>query len=223
MTLTVSKPALNLREFLARLAGLEQRMPKPLVRLDFTNLIENGGFDVGLAGWTNNSSGTGTASASSGIATLSYGGGGNVGRIDQSILNLSAHSRAVLQFTVLSRVAYVEFGGIGLGTFNPDVLTLGVTPLNSAPSVRFNPSSAGSGDLTIDNVSLWEADPADNAPWLRLAPGYRVGNSGMIVRDGIILHPSDYTEITRDNQTFIKPIVAPGHDTEFSIWAEVAR
>ncbi|WP_435988526.1 hypothetical protein [Sulfitobacter sp. SH24] len=222
MTFRAVKNALHLREIAARVMGLERRVKEPLVRFDFTNLIENGGFDadavwVKEAGWTIS--------------------GGQAHHATGSLHNIQQPVKIPGNIWLKASVGITAISGTG---WNPSFYVNGV---NRAPGFNNNGSTTGTlsenfssgnsgvsnfgfrqgngGTASIDNFSVWEADPADDAPWLRLKYGYSVGKTGMIVRDGLILHPSEYTEITRDGQTFIKPLVAPGHDTEFSIWAGV--
>ena len=209
-----TSPALNLREKLAELAGLKQRVSPDLVRCDFTNLVTNGGFDTDTD-WTK---GTGWT-IGSGVATKAAG---TAAGLDQSIdLALGKAVRVSIGLTVSAGTFTPQLiGGTTVsGTARTTTGTYAETLRSNAAasSLRILANSAGAG--TLDNVSAWLCDPSDDAPWLRLPYGYKVGQRGMIVRDGVILHPSDYTEITDSGQTFIKPIVAPGVSTEFSIWA----
>ena len=208
-----TSPALNLREKLAELAGLKQRVSPDLVRCDFTNLVTNGGFDTDTdwtkeTGWT---IGSGVAS-SDGTQTVT------------SLLTSTAAPVVGLAYVVKFDITARSAGSLnvrlgetststvsGVATYTYTITASSTQPFSALASSTF----VGS----IDNVSLYEADPSDDAPWLRLPYGYKVGQRGMIVRDGVVLHPSDYTEITDSGQTWIKPITAPGVSTEFSIWA----
>ena len=221
-----TSPALNLREKLAELAGLKQRVSPDLVRCDFGNLVTNGTFDTDTTGWT----------AQSGD-TISI----DTGRLKVEDTNGAG---AGLAYQIIStgggRSYHVGYGS-ELGTATQTRVYTGTTAANGSSKIAIDNSdnSAGTIDFVaeanatyislvaqttsahsfFDNVYIYETDPSDDAPWLRLPYGYKVGKRGMIVRDGVILHPSDYTEITDSGQTFIKPIVAPGASTEFSIWA----
>ena len=205
-----TSPALNLREKLAELAGLKQRVSPDLVRVDFTNLVTNGGFDTDTD-WTKGTGWTiGSGVASAGTGELSQ-------ETDPSITQARTY---LVGFTTSGRTVGTLAPALGgtAGTAQSTNATFSEAIVaGSDTDLAFVPASSFDGD--VDNVSLYEADPSDDAPWLRLPYGYKVGKRGMIVRDGVVLHPSDYTEITDSGQTFIKPIVAPGASTEFSIWA----
>jgi len=216
-----TSPALNLREKLAELAGLKQRVSPDLVRCDFTNLVTNGTFDTDVTSWTASGSGDITFSSVSSKMEIVRGAGGVAGYPYQSVSTVVGLRYLVSAdvvgtsavFNVGTAVGTVNYGSITALLPDPDAFT-------ATTSTVFLSSWANtSSTSTLDNVSLYEADPSDDAPWLRLPYGYKVGQRGMIVRDGVVLHPSDYTEITDSGQTWIKPIVAPGASTEFSIWA----
>ena len=227
-----TSPALNLREKLAELAGLKQRVSPDLVRCDFTNLVTNGDFTTDITGWTDPTDARSTASFQSGkLRVTNAGSGGGFGYAYQSVSGLKSGANHLVKWSVTnpgtlyttraylgssegsatyaSTAAAVTGEQTLLFTPNATSLLLGLQVFTSTLSIS----------MDFDDVSIWEADPSDDAPWLRLPYGYKVGKRGMIVRDGVILHPSDYTEITDSGQTFIKPIVAPGASTEFSIWA----
>ena len=215
-----TSPALNLREKLAELAGLKQRVSPDLVRCDFTNLVTNGGFDTDVTSWTANGSGDITFSAVSGVMEIVRGAGSTAGLPYQAITTVIG-KRYKLTGTVSGAGVVVRadpsaIAGGGYGSLTTSGSIEFVATTTTAYVAAWGNAST---TVSIDNITLYEADPSDDAPWLRLPYGYKVGTRGMIVRDGVILHPSDYTEITDSGQTFIKPIVAPGASTEFSIWA----
>ena len=206
---------LNLREKLAELTGLKQRVSPDLVRCDFTNLVTNGTFDTDTD-WTKGANWT----IGSGVATKAAGG------LNETLFQNQTHIKDGRYYSITVTLSGRTAGGVSVvftnsalgaviaadGTYTRQGYDSGVNE-----AVLFLPSPLFDGDL--DNVSLYEADPSDDAPWLRLPFGYKVGTSGRVVRDGLILHPSDYTEITDSGQTFIKPLVAPSVSTQFSIWA----
>ena len=219
---TLTTPALNLREMLARVRGLERRASSDLVRCDFTNLVTNGTFDADIVGWT----------ASNSILTNPSG---RISVADAGINSCANQSPPVtrgykyaLSVELISETAATSIfvgsleNSVQNDIVNDTSVSIGVT-VNNFYSITnvctISLVATSTGTSVFDNVSLYEADPSDDAPWLRLPYGYKVGKRGMIVRDGVVLHPSDYTEITDSGQTFIKPIVAPGASTEFSIWA----
>ena len=209
-----TSPALNLREKLAELAGLKQRVSPDLVRVDFGNLVTNGTFDTDTdwtkeTGWT---IGSGVATGVAGTATFlknPY----PIGVVPSASYLFTGTLTGVAGGIIPHLGGTVGTTYTGDGTFS-DLMRFGTDSTYGAAIWK-----GSTGAATVDNVSLYEADPSDDAPWLRLPYGYKVGTRGMIVRDGVVLHPSDYTEITDSGQTFIKPIVAPGVSTEFSIWA----
>jgi len=221
-----TSPALNLREKLAEFAGLKQRVSPDLVRCDFGNLVTNGTFDTDIVGWTamnatlSNPSGR-ISVADAGVSSAAYQNV-KVREGSRLLLGVELVSETVAGSPVYAQNSPNVVGNnllsltvtVGTSTEAFSVGTLGVTK-----EITLSLVSVGAGTSVFDNVSLYEADPSDDAPWLRLPYGYKVGQRGMIVRDGVVLHPSDYTEITDSGQTWIKPIVAPGASTEFSIWA----
>jgi len=219
-----TSPALNLREKLAELAGLKQRVSPDLVRCDFTNLVTNGTFDTSVVGWTANAATLSIASSKLRITNTTTGFGLAYRSLNDFIENGRSYQISLFE------TGFTADGKFGIGT-SATGEELGATTLGSVDqTLNFTAQASTFVDVVISNsgistyaefdqFSLYEADPSDDAPWLRLPYGYKVGQRGMIVRDGVVLHPSDYTEITDSGQTFIKPIVAPGASTEFSIWA----
>jgi hypothetical protein len=122
-------------------------------------LVANGGFATNdLTSWDDISLGTGTVDASSGSAVLSYTDSNNRGRIQQSITH-NAGATLSITFTVSgSRDAYLSVmsesyvAGAGTHTFT-------VNPSLSNRVIFIQPAASGSGDLTIDNISVRLADP----------------------------------------------------------------
>ena len=210
---TLTTPALNLREMLARVRGLERRASSDLVRVDFTNLVTNGTFDTDTTGWTASNV---TAVVSAGVVTVTNSGAANASLARSQAVTPGKRYALLgtpVDGTGVARIyAGADFFGVGSSG-------IAFTAVSASAGLFLMSFGADGTNATFDNITLYEADPSDDAPWLRLPYGYKVGQRGMIVRDGVVLHPSDYTEITDSGQTFIKPIVAPGVSTEFSIWA----
>ena len=189
-----------------------------LVRSDYSNLVTNGDFATDTdwtkgTGWTIGSgvaSSDGTQTSTQNLTQPSA-----IGRFP-----VGTHYSLTYTITAISAglITSVGIAGASDGTDRSSTGTysFGATSLNSSGSVNISANLDFVG--SVDNFIVYEADPSDDAPWLRLPYGYTVGRYGMIVRDGVVLHPSDYTEITNSGQTFIKPIVAPGVSTEFSVW-----
>ena len=221
-----TSPALNLREKLAELAGLKQRVSPDLVRCDFGNLVTNGGFDTDIVGWTAFSNAT--LALNAGRLEVTSDAGFTIGCGSAPITTEVGKTYVLTVDTILgtssSHQVWVGTDGTTASQHNSGNITsttsYSATFVATATTHYVNLiANTDGGTSLFDNVSIHEADPSDDAPWLRLPYGYKVGQRGMIVRDGVVLHPSDYTEITDSGQTWIKPIVAPGVSTEFSIWA----
>ena len=218
MTVNTVSPAIISRAEFNLNAG--QTKTPQLVRMDFTNLVTNGGFDTDVVGWTANGSGDITFSSVSSKMEIVRGAGGVAGYPYQEVGLVEGRKYLVSAEVVGAGAVFhagtslggLEYGQITAAAPDPDAFTA------TTASVFLVSWANTSSTSTLDNVTLYEADPSDDAPWLRLPYGYSVGRTGWIVRDGVILHPSDYTEVKDSGQTWIKPLVAPGVSTEFSIW-----
>ena len=224
MTVDFQKEAIQLRSELAMIRGLLHQMPSKLEPFPFTNLVQNGGFDVGVTGWTPGNGATLTT-ASGQLQITSSGSG--YGQAKTQIGTVTGRRYAV---TATRSNGYIGVGSTdgAVNLYNNGYSAAPVdgafTTTGSMVHVLLQNDSTASVARTWDNVSLWEADPADDAPWLRLPFGYSVKEcGGFVVRDGDILHPPEWEEINRCGQRFIKPLVAPGHDTDFLIFAGVAK
>ena len=227
MTVNTVSPAIISRAEFNRNAG--QTKTPQLVRMDFTNLVTNGTFDTDIVGWTSVS---GTQAFASGRLRLT----------DPAAMSYqSAATSAGRRYTVSldkfvtvdapnSAAIYLDIDGVYGSSFASlsgtngvdETITLPFNAVSSSTFLQLRQNTGTAGYVEFDNVSLYEADPSDDAPWLRLPYGYSVGRTGMIVRDGVILHPSDYSEVKDSGQTWIKPLVAPGVSTEFSIWGSAS-
>ena len=222
MTVNTVSPAIISRAEFNLNAG--QTKTPQLVRMDFTNLVTNGGFDTDIVGWIANGSGDTTFSYVSGKMEIVRGVGSAAGHPYQEI-NISRGRRYLVSAEVVGATGLFNTGTLKGGTEYGQITA--AAPASDAFTAItesvFLASWCGTSDTsTLDNVSLYEADPSDDAPWLRLPYGYSVGRTGMIVRDGVILHPSDYSEVKDSGQTWIKPLVSPGVSTEFSIWGSAS-
>ena len=198
MTVNTVSPAIISRAEFNRNAG--QTKTPQLVRMDFGNLVTNGGFDTDTTGWT---AVTATLTVDTNRLKIT-----NIGAVFG--VAYQAFTTVVGKTYVLSvdrtdgtagGLVYVGTSAQGsqlvagslIGT-GSHTYTFTATTTTSYVSL-FN-TNATDGTGFYDNTTIYEADPSDDAPWLRLPYGYKVGTRGMIVRDGVILHPSDYTEIT---------------------------
>ena len=213
MTVNTVSPAIISRAEFNRNAG--QTKTPQLVRMDFGNLLTNGGFDTDTD-WTK---GTGWTIAA-GVADCDGTQGGNtdLSQTIGSALKLGVNYLLSADLTQSAGTVFPRLGGTDGTTYSATgSISDALKPDDaSTTNILFRANSTFVG--TLDNVSIYEADPSDDAPWLRLPYGYSVGRTGMIVRDGVVLHPSDYSEVKDSGQTWIKPLVAPGVSTEFSIW-----
>jgi len=227
MTVNTVSPAIISRAEFNLNAG--QTKTPQLVRMDFTNLVTNGDFTTNTTGWTAVNA---TLSVVSGAMRVADNG---VASAAYQAVTLVVGKTYTLTFDLIATSSGNAPYGIGTGVPNGSSTVVGGTEYTTSGNgqytitfvatastmyATFGSLSAESADY--DNITIHEADPSDDAPWLRLPYGYSVGRTGMIVRDGVILHPSDYTEIKDSGQTWIKPIVAPGVSTEFSIWGSTA-
>ena len=218
MTVNTVSPAIISRAEFNLNAG--QKQNPQLVRMDFTNLVTNGGFDTDTTGWTALGS-PATFAVQSG--RLRFTAVNNNDGFKQTITTKSGAS-------YLLTFDYEQNAGDTIYDANTGILWDGGASISGTGSISHVFVGSGSDDFTtleggannadyfFDDFKIYEVDPSDDAPWLRLPYGYSVGRTGWIVRDGVVLHPSDYTEVKDSGQTWIKPLVAPGVSTEFSIW-----
>ena len=212
MTADIRYDAQFLREFMARVEQFMQVQPAPLVRVDFANLLTNGTFDAD-SDWTK---GTGWTIAA-GVATHAAGASSSLFQKPNSIIK-GRNYRVGVDLTVSAGTVELWLGNSLISSNTATGSYSGAVVSNGSTFNRVFLFGGSTFSGTGDNISVWEADPSDDAPWLRLPFGHKIGKHGMIIRDGDVLHPADYEEITDSGQTFIKPIVAPGASTEFSIW-----
>ena len=209
---TITMPEIDLRALAARDAVRERDAPKHRLWLpEYTNLVQNGGFD------------SDTVWEKAGVWTIT-GGVAYRSAASTTPLKQSALMSVGLHYSVTYSISDITTGTLTsrLGdtllttrSTNGTFSEAGTASLNG--DLAFVQTSVFDGDL--DNVSLWEANPDNNAPWLRLPPGFK---PYQVVRDGVYLHQTDYH--VRQNgpyQYFVEPIAAPGVATRFAIEAEV--
>ena len=230
MTVNTVSPAIISRAEFNLNAG--QTKTPQLVRMDFTNLVTNGTFDTDLTGWTVDTASNGSVSQSTSAALVTSNGGTGYPGLIQATTTVVGKTYTVSAdwasnttgfwirktdgTTVTSTLNTTNGESNNKAASGSALFSFEATSATSHITIFAEQNDAGS--FLVDNVTLYEADPSDDAPWLRLPYGYSVGRTGMIVRDGVILHPSDYTEVKDSGQTWIKPLVSPGASTEFSIW-----
>jgi hypothetical protein len=217
---TLSTPAVNLRSEIAETQGLRRSIKPGLRRVAFANLVTNGDFATDTD-WTK---GTGWT-ISGGVANAAAGTGSGMTQDVDSLKSGRSYwiqaSYAVSAGTVQPVLAGNNSGDVGGATVSTTEVNAQVlTATSNTFGVRMFKGGAGAG--TVDDIAVWEADPSDDAPWLRLPAGYQLGDAGRVVRDGLELMDGDFTEILTgigDNlQAFIKPTTAPGVSTKFNVW-----
>jgi hypothetical protein len=212
MTVIVSKPAVNLREELASLrnqGGYQEQ------QFWFENLVTNGTF----AADTNWTKGTGWTIAA-GVAThVGSTTGALVGPLTSNVSRSYWYSLVVSNWT--AGYSTFGFGGVTSGAINSDGTKTGlVTATGSGTTVTLNGVTTFAAD--IDDISVYEADPSDSAPWYLMQKGWkpkRVYVDGLLVKEGAA---EDYTVITDGFNYWVKPTVAPGVSTRTCITGELA-
>lgn len=128
-------------------------------------LITNGDFATNdLTGWTDASVGSGTVSAATGSAVLTYVDSSNLGAISQGLVHATGDELTV-KFTVTgARSVFVQLGGVNQnsGIFAPGtyIVTFVSTAANQTLVFR---ATSGTGDLTLDNISV-KIGSADRSP-----------------------------------------------------------
>jgi hypothetical protein len=222
---SITKPAINLRSELASLKKDPGANPS-LARFNFSNLVINGDGNT-ITGWDDLSTGTGTAASVDGEFEIVRFNSSNRGILEQGPKTLVGKQYNIKVEKVSGPIISVGVG-TSSGSFGLllEQLSIGINNYSfvAETSVSYlNFRGISDGTVYFDNVSLWEADPADDAPWLRLPFGYRVMQGenihpqASVQRDGSLLFPEDFTEIWRNGQSFIKPNTAPGASTKFSV------
>lgn len=211
--MTTTSPARNMAEMSARLTALEAKnldlSKRVLTPFGFENLVTNGGFDADTD-WTK---GTGWTIAA-GVATHATGAASSLTQTG-SVIN----RYYTAQVTVSGRTTgdlFAYFGTTLSSVFATNT-TSSVSDLQQG-NTNFSIYATSPFDGSVDNVSLWNADASDSAPWLPLRAGYKVGNFGIVTRDGVVLEPDEYEEILWNGLYHIKPVTAPGASTTFRIW-----
>jgi hypothetical protein len=113
-------------------------------------LVTNGDFSNGLTGWTNSSTGTGTATVLGGQLYLYRLDASNAGKVLQSIG--SAQKTYRVSFTVVSGTAFVSLSGSG-GNYSAGTYSFYWVPVG--PSL-FLENPANGTTCVLDNISVKE-------------------------------------------------------------------
>ena len=212
MGVVISKPAINLREQLTELKatqGYEEQ------QFHFDGLVTNGTFDTDLTGWTDNSEGSGSTSWSSGVAVLTNGGSTNDEGVIYQTLTTVTGSTYVLEVDRPSGSVIAQIGTGGAGSSNiyqsnngtgSIVHTFVATSTATIVTLRnFN----NTGDSQVDNVSVYEVDPADDKVIHTMPKGWKplhVFEDGALQREGSAY---DYTVEYDGFNYIVKETVAP--------------
>jgi len=203
MGVVISKPAINLREQLTELKaqqGYEER------QFHFDNLVTNGTFDTDTdwtkgTGWTINTT-TGRAEHSGtsfGNLTPTVSVGLMAGRKYEATINVVAKDAGSIFFYWDNTAQYQS------------TLTTGVTTFQFVPAVDNSNISVGTGidNVEIDNVSVYEIDPADDKVIHTMPKGWKplhVFEDGALQREGSAY---DYTVEYDGFNYIVKETVAP--------------
>jgi hypothetical protein len=204
MGVVISKPAINLREQLTELKaqqGYEQK------QFHFDNLVTNGTFDTDTDwtfvsfGWTINTA-TGRAEhsgASFGNLTPSVNVGLKAGRKYEASINVLAKDGGTIYFYWDNTAQFQSIN------------TAGVTTIQFVPAVDNSNIAIGTGvdNVEIDNISVYEIDPADNKVIHTMPKGWKplhVFEDGALQREGSAY---DYTVEYDGFNYIVKETVAP--------------
>lgn len=231
MVAQITEKAYFLRSELSAIREVSRRMPANVARIPAkVSGIPNGGFDAGVVGWDIADAATTTRAVVSGALRIVAGSG--AGRVNSPKIKLIVGAKYKLQLETTEKASsmdsFAHLGSTPGGNQYAANLTTGapiglssVSFYSAWPDFWLQLGAVTGKTVSYDNISLWEVDPSDNAPWIRLPFGQRVGKLGLINRDGFPLMASDYEEITRAGQSFIKPIVAPGVNTGFDVYCGI--
>ena len=204
MGVVISKPAINLREQLTELKaqqGYEER------QFHFDNLVTNGTFDTDTdwtfvnSGWSINTT-TGRAEHSGAI----------FGNLTPAVnVGLKAGRKYEASINVLAKdVGSIFFYWDNVAQFQ-STSTTGVTTFQFVPAVDNSNISIGTGidNVEIDNVSVYEIDPADDKVIHTMPKGWKplhVFEDGALQREGSAY---DYTVEYDGFNYIVKETVAP--------------
>lgn len=229
MTVKITTPEVNaraeLRSLRSRVAALEA-LPRTPPWLTYENIVTNGSFDIDATGWLK------LASAQTSVvsgALRATNGAANYGKVYWAAPTITGRMYS-WSFDFIAGTSTAKQYRAGTATNASDLVALlsasvgtnteTFTALSTTSYLLLLNDNVNGSYNDWDNVSLWEADPSDDAPWLRLPHGQRVGNTGMVLRDGKVLLRDDFEEITDGSVYFVKPATAPGASTVFNIQPE---
>jgi len=221
MTVYIEKPAFNLREELASLrnqGGYQEQ------QFYFDSLVTNGDFATNdLTGWTNTSTGTGSADASTGVLLLTTVDDSNAGAIVQELTTV-AGAQYVISFEAARSAGSANLlldvgtSSGGAQILNADAITTDglytytFTAETTSSWIEFIAGSAGA-TWDIDNISVFEVDANDDV--IHTMPkGWKPKDffeDGLLQREGAA---NDYEVVYDGFDYFVKPTVAPSATTQ---------
>jgi hypothetical protein len=213
MTVYIEKPALNLREELASLrnqGGYQEQ------KFYFDSKVTNGTFDANINGWTNASTGTGTATWNAGgYLQITRSDASNIGKAYQEIKTVVGSAYSVSWTLAAGSSGYValSIGTTPLGTQNQGS-TVSTTVTFTATSLTTYVNFTGNNNFTsgVDNVSVFETDGTDII--YTMPKGWEpkdVFEDGLLQREGAA---NDYEVVYDGFDYVIKPTVAPSATTQ---------
>ena len=208
MTVTITKPAINIREKLTEASAV---VPYEQRQFHFDNLVTNGTFDTDTSGWTENTGGTASLTVSGGEAYLDKGSEGSC-RIYQTFSTTAGAHYAV----TVEKTAHVCEVKVGTGIFDGSLYAgsndgndVATTFTASGTTTYISVTNNQASVAQIDNISVYTSDGTDVA--FTMPKGWKplhVYDDGVLQREG---SAEDY-EVTFDGfHYYVKPTVAnPG-------------
>ena len=206
MTVTITKPAINIREKLTEASAV---VPYEQRQFHFDNLVTNGTFDTDISDWVGSTTGASTFVWNNGTAEL-FKASGETAAFYQ-LLTLTAGETYHLTWEDTG-----TGGNVRVGT---SINGQNVVAITSVKSITFTATAAdnylqfncGTNNATaiIDNISVYTSDGTDVA--FTMPKGWKplhVYDDGVLQREG---SAEDY-EVTFDGfNYYVKPTVAnPG-------------
>ena len=219
MTVTITKPPINIREKLTEASAV---IPYEQRQFHFDNLVTNGTFDTDTSGWTgyNYQGHSVTISSVSGeLTVVNDPTNGGVGAAYQTVttvvgqtytvsarlISTTAGSPQVLIRNTLGGTSLASVTTSGAGTY-----TVTFTATDTSTLVILSQGFTGAGITTKwDNVSVYEIDPSDNKTIHTMPKGWKplhVYESGALQREGSAY---DYTVEYDGFNYIVKETVAP--------------
>jgi hypothetical protein len=220
MTVSISKPAINLRRELGKRVA-----PYSEQKFYFDNLLINGTFDTDLSGWSANLITWFDGTAKKDSAGTANGNSGSIKVQDFPF----KHTFYVVKFDIVNWAAGNVFAGISrtgnslqssqqTANFTGNGTYTAVLPAQSTIYVddTLTIETSTNANLSLDNVSLFESDASGNAIFT-MPKGWKpkdVFEDGLLQREGVA---HDYEVVFDGFDYVVKPTVAPSATTETHI------